>query len=227
MTQLFIIDDDLEFCNLLAEFLRFEQYQVTTFQSAEAALQVCTAAPPDLIILDVMMPGMDGLTFLKTLRQTQQIPVIVLTARGDDVDSIVGLELGADDYLAKPFNPKVLLARIRATLRRHDLLQSATPNRELVQQVGTLQLHRGKRTLSEDQVVFPLTSTEFSLVEYLVREVGTAVPKSELYERVLGRPFEKNDRSLDMHISNLRSKLGSHGNSILTVRGSGYQWAID
>lgn len=227
MSLLFIVDDDQEFCSLLSEYLRREHYHPAVFFSAQQALTACKKSPPSLIILDLMMPGMDGLEFLTRLRKIQQTPVIILTARGDDVDSIVGLELGADDYLAKPFNPKVLMARIRAILRRREVKQDANLLYPMVQTLGHIVLHRGKRAAYIQDKALPLTSTEYSLLEYLVRELGRVVSKEELYELVLGKSYQKNDRGLDMHISNLRSKLNDDGRQIITVRGSGYQWALD
>lgn len=228
MNRLLIIDDDQELCSLLVEFLRREGFTTLICHSAKKALEDYPRLAPDLIILDLMMPDMDGLTFLKKLRQTEQVPVLVLSARGDDIDSIVGLELGADDYLGKPFNTKVLLARIRAMLRRTDSqTMPRDDSRPITVHSGKIVLHRGKRTLTINHQDLPLTSTEFSIAEYLMSAMGLVISKSELFEQVLGRPYEKSDRSLDMHISNLRSKLSNatgSDNIILTIRGTGYQW---
>lgn len=229
-----MIDDDEALCALLSEFLHDEGYRVTLcHRGKEGLVRLHTSSddPPDMVILDVMMPDMNGFDVLKAIRQTLQIPVLILTARGEDVDSIVGLELGADDYLAKPFNTKVLLARLRAILRRTETADSALAISQPLSPLifGDITIHIGKRTATIGHTSLPLTSTEFSLLEILARHSGIVVSKSDLFEQALGRTFERNDRSLDMHISNLRNKLGRHPTGeerIITVRGSGYQLSI-
>lgn len=234
MAKLLIADDDVDLCALLQSYLGAEGFDVRTVNDGQDALELATAEAFDLVILDVMMPGKDGFEVLKQLRRRQLTPVLMLTARGEDSDSITGLELGADDYLAKPCNPQVLVARIRAILRR------AEPSAELngvgagagaaVQlTVGDLNLNRHTRQLHKDGAAFNLTSTEFSVIEVLLRAAGQVVSKEQLSREALGRELGRYDRALDMHISNLRHKLGplaDGGERILTIRGNGYQYVV-
>lgn len=224
MLRLLLADDDTELCALLRDYLADEGFALDICHDGVTALERATRDAYDLVILDIMMPGKSGLDVLRALRAQNQCPVLMLTARGDDVDSIVGLEMGADDYLAKPCNPKVLLARIRAILRRSEARPADSDLAPLP--VGRLTVNPGARSVTLDGRALPLTSTEYSILEALVREAGHVVGKAELFERVLGRPMGRYDRALDMHISNLRHKLGGDGERIKTVRGSGYQYVI-
>lgn len=234
MAKLLIADDDVELCALLQSYLGAEGFDVHTVHDGQDALERATAEAFDLVILDVMMPGKDGFAVLRQLRRRQLTPVLMLTARGEDADSITGLELGADDYLAKPCNPQVLVARIRAILRRAEpgpafasASADAAPAAQLA--VGDLGLNRQRRELHKDGTPLALTSTEFSVIEVLLREAGQVVSKEQLSREALGRELGRYDRALDMHISNLRHKLGplaDGGERILTVRGSGYQYVI-
>jgi DNA-binding response OmpR family regulator len=228
MAKLLIADDDVDLCALLRSYLGAEGFDVHTVHDGPEALERATAEIFDLLILDVMMPGMDGLEVLKHLRRRQLTPVLMLTARGEDADSITGLELGADDYLSKPCNPQVLVARIRAILRRAEPVAEAAPTIQLT--VGDLSLNRHSRKLSKNGEAVELTSTEFSVIEVLLRQAGEIVAKDQLSREALGRELGRYDRALDMHISNLRHKLGplaDGGERIVTVRGSGYQYVID
>lgn len=229
MAKLLIADDDTDLCTLLRTYLDAEGFDTHVVNDGEAALAQASPGAFDLIVLDVMMPGRNGFEVLSELRKQQQTPVLMLTARGDDNDSIKGLELGADDYLAKPCNPQVLVARIRAILRRTEVPAAggatSTPQLEL----GDLLLNRQSRTVQKNGQAIDLTSTEFSLLDMLLRNAGTPVSKAEISLEVLGRELGRYDRALDMHISNLRHKLGAHpsgGERILTLRGSGYQYVI-
>jgi two-component system response regulator CpxR len=227
MAKLLIADDDVDLCTLLQSYLGAEGFNVQTVNDGQAALELATAEAFDLVILDVMMPGKDGFEVLKQLRRRQLTPVLMLTARGEDSDSITGLELGADDYLAKPCNPQVLVARIRAVLRRAEAPAETAPAAQL--NVGDVSLNRHKRQLHKDGVVLELTSTEFSVIEVLLRQAGDIVGKDQLSREALGRELGRYDRALDMHISNLRHKLGplpDGSERIVTVRGSGYQYVI-
>ena len=225
MTHLLLIDDDVELCNMLTEYLTAEGFDVDTAHEGNAALGRAVANDYDVIILDVMLPGMNGFDILRQLRQQRQTPVLMLTARGDDVDSIVGLELGADDYLPKPCNPRVLVARIRAVLRRHQPvdLDNAVGTEPLV--VGNLKLFPASRQAQLNDRTLTLTSTEFTVLEVLVRKAGQIVSKEALSEQALGRSLERYDRSLDMHVSSLRRKLGDES-MIKTIRSVGYQFAL-
>ncbi len=220
MARVLLADDDIELCEMLADYLGGEGFEVELAHDGQAALDLARARPYDLLVLDVMMPGLNGFDVLRGLRAVSALPVLMLTARGEDVDSIVGLELGADDYLAKPCNPRVLVARMRAILRRAEARREAAT-------VGLddLVLHTGTRTVACGGRPVPVTGAEFSVLEVLLREAGRVVAKAELCERALGRKLSRYDRSLDMHISSLRRKLGPPPDGeerIRTVRGVGY-----
>lgn len=229
MHQLLLADDDIELCDMLRQYLESEDFNITVVHDGESALDEARSGRHELAVLDIMMPQMSGLDVLRQLRRDSQLPVLILTARGDDVDSIIGLELGADDYLPKPASPRVLLARIRAILRRaavalQDSAESAVPPRFML---GDLEIQTGARSVSLDGVPVVMTSTEYSMLECLVHNAGHVIDKEELSQQVLGRRLESYDRSVDMHVSNLRKKLGplSDGEErIKTVRGVGYQY---
>ncbi len=229
MARILLADDDAELCAMLSEYLAAEGFEVTTAHDGDEALARARSGDFDLIVLDVMMPRRNGFDVLRELRAHVLTPVLMLTARGEDVDSIVGLELGADDYLAKPCNPRVLVARIRAILRRAEPAQEAGGGAVELLQVGDVVLHGGARTVQCSGQPAALTSTEFGILETLLREAGRVVPKGEISERVLGRRLGRFDRSLDMHVSNLRHKLGPFADGeerIKTVRGVGYQYVV-
>jgi two-component system response regulator CpxR len=221
-TNLLIVDDDTELCSLLKEYFESEGFQVRLAHDGLAALDEARQPGLDLVVLDVMMPEMNGMDVLRELRKESRLPVIMLTARGDDMDRILGLELGADDYVPKPCNPRELLARIRAVMRR---AQGVVDHGVL--QVDDLELKQGNRTLSKAGEPVELTSTEFSILLSLLQHQGDVVSKRDLYMSALGREPVPHDRSVDMHVSNLRRKLGedSEGNNrIETIRGIGYQY---
>lgn len=223
-TNILIADDDTELCELLKEFFESEDFRVQLAHDGKAALLALEKPGIDLVVLDVMMPEMNGLDVLRELRRESRMPVIMLTARGDDLDRILGLELGADDYVAKPCNPRELLARIRAVLRRTG--SSGVSN---ILQVDDLELNQGSRTLLLRGEPVDLTSTEFSILRSLLQNGGAVVSKRDLYVDALGREPVAHDRSVDMHVSNLRRKLGSGPNGenrIETIRGIGYQYRV-
>ena len=206
---------------MLQEFLAGEQLDVSPCHSGEDGLRVLATGQFDLLILDIMLPGMNGLEVLKQLRKTDAVPVIMLTARGEDVDRIIGLEFGADDYLAKPFNPRELAARIKAIMRR---LQ-ATEAKPQTLRLGGIELDARTRRVNVDRQPLALTGTEFEILRCLLEIPGQVVSKERLSERVLGRRLLPYDRSIDTHISNLRGKLESAGNRTDTIqnqRGVGY-----
>jgi two-component system response regulator CpxR len=215
--RLLVIDDDVELCALLREYLQREQYTVKCVHDGRNGLEEAQAGTYDLIILDVMLPGMDGFEILKRLRDRIRTPVLMLTARGEDVDRIVGLELGADDYLAKPFNPRELLARIKAILRRSE----GTVNRGRIEVNGVL-LDPGTREVFTDGEPVELTTLEFDILEQLMRSAGRELSRDALMENLYGRKATPFDRSIDMHVSHLRKKIA--GNRIKTIRGVGYQF---
>lgn len=227
MARILLADDDIELSDMLADYLGKEGFDVDVAHDGDAALSKALANPYDLLILDVMMPNRSGFDVLRELRARSLLPVLMLTARGDDIDSIVGLELGADDYLAKPSSPRVLVARIRAILRRAEAKGELQNGGERPDQIALddLVMHMGSRTVVCGNNPVSMTSTEFSVLDILLREAGNVVSKANLSERALGRKLSRYDRSLDMHVSNLRKKLGplSDGRErIKTVRGVGY-----
>ncbi len=227
--RILVVDDDIELCGLVGEYLEPEGFHVESVHDGKAGLERALQGGYLLIVLDVMLPQMNGFDVLRRLRQTSKIPVLLLTARGEDVDRIVGLEIGADDYLPKPFNPRELVARIRAVLRRTraatDKGGASLP--EIVR-VGDLELDPATRIVRQNGKALELTSVEFNLLEALLREAGRVVSRERLVDSVLSRKFSPFDRSIDMHVSKLRKKLGdSEGGTdhIKTVRGVGYIFA--
>ena len=223
MTQsLLIADDDTELCELLREYFVQEGFEVRLAFDGEQALAESRRPGVDAMVLDIMMPRMNGIDVLRQLRKESELPVIMLTARGEDLDRIIGLELGADDYLSKPANPRELLARIRAILRR-----SGTHSNSATLEVEDLVLNQPGRELRLDGELKELTSTEFSILQLLLQRSGEVVEKKDLYLAALGREPVAYDRSIDMHVSNLRRKLGpakDGGERIETIRGFGYQY---
>jgi two-component system response regulator CpxR len=219
--RILIVDDDRALCGLLAEYLQREGFAVDTAHDAEAALAQLRnpTLRPDLLILDVMMPGRDGLDTLRELRMQHRLPVIMLSAKGEPVDRVIGLELGADDYLSKPCLPRELLARVRAQLRRNAPATAANL------QVGALRLQPGERRAFIGEQELLLTGAEFMLLLALAQRAGELVDKASLTRLALGRELERFDRSIDVHVSRLRHKLAeasAQSPRIESVRGSGY-----
>jgi two-component system response regulator CpxR len=230
MDRVLIIDDDFELCSLVSEYLEPEGFRVESVHDGETGLQRALNGNYLLVVLDVMLPGMSGFDVLRRIRATSRVPVLLLTARGEDVDRIVGLEIGADDYLPKPVNPRELVARIRAVLRRTSAdpkgVGSARPPEIL--RIGDIELDPATRTVKHGGEPVDLTSVEFNLLEVLLREAGRVVTREELVSAVLSRKFSPFDRSIDMHVSKVRKKLGDmNGDTehIKTVRGVGYIFA--
>jgi two-component system, OmpR family, response regulator CpxR len=224
--RILVIDDDVELCSLVSEYLRPEGFQVECVHDGRSGLTRALSGEHLMAVLDVMLPGMNGFDVLRKIRDTSRIPVLLLTARGEDVDRIVGLEIGADDYLPKPFNPRELVARIRAVLRR-TRGQSETALPEVIR-VGDVELDPATRTVLHHGKPVELTSVEFSLLQVLLREAGRVVTREALVDEVLGRKFSPFDRSIDMHVSKIRRKLedSEDGEHIKTIRGSGYIFAL-
>jgi two-component system response regulator CpxR len=228
MTQppsLLIVDDDRELGQMLTEYLTGEGFQVSVLRDgAEALLQLIEQSHvADLVILDVMLPSLSGFEVLRRLRRNLSVPVIMLTAHGADVDRIVGLELGADDYLPKPFNPRELVARVRAVLRRFATRDADTPAHPVT--IGALRLDPAIFEVTLSGQAVRLTGTELRLLEVLMRSSGQVQSRESLTERVLGRRLTPYDRSIDTHVSNLRRKLGLGENGlpeIRSIRGAGY-----
>lgn len=219
--SIILIDDDRELGIMLTDFLRPDRLELSVCGSGEEGLQRLATGSFDVIILDIMLPGINGLDVLKQIRESSDVPVIMLTARGEDVDRIIGLEFGADDYLAKPFNPRELVARIRAILRRSRREAHETDHLQL----GDIELDSHTRRASVGRTELRLTGTEFEILKCLLETPGQVVSKEQLSERALGRRLLPYDRSIDTHISNLRSKLDQAGNQKETIRnqrGVGY-----
>jgi DNA-binding response OmpR family regulator len=225
MTSLLLVDDDVDLALMLRDYLEREGFAVTLAHDGDAGLREALTGRHALVILDVMLPGLNGIEVLARLRALGDQPVIMLTAKGDDVDRIVGLELGADDYVPKPCTPRELVARVRSVLRRLQATALAESSAGPVQ-VDALTLWPEKRRAEWRGQPLELTSTEFSLLLSLARNAGQTVRKDDLSLQALGRPLARFDRSIDVHISNLRHKLGERPDGlpwIHTVRGIGYQ----
>ncbi|WP_437497953.1 response regulator transcription factor [Sorangium sp. So ce1099] len=227
--QILVIDDDAELCELLAELLGQEGYAVESARDAISGLARAQEKQFTLVVLDVMLPGLNGFEVLTRLRQSSRVPVLMLTARGEDVDRIVGLEMGADDYLPKPFNPRELVARVRALHRRAAPAAAPTAagagEAPQVLTVDDLEVAPAARRVRVRGGDVKLTTAEYDLLEVLVRQAGTVVSREDLARRVLGRRLAAYDRGIDMHVSNLRRKLGpgpGGGERIKTVRNAGY-----
>ncbi len=224
--HLLLVEDDAEISELLVTLLSNEGFDITCSFNGDDGLHKASTNDFDLLILDIMLPGRDGLEVLRELRKIKNTPVLMLTARGDDIDRIVGFEMGADDYLPKPFNPRELIARIKAILRRVGLDQSVpTTNQELILKNGNIEVkpQRHQAFLAGNEV--ELTNAEFNILVELLNHPGEVINKSDLTQRALGRKLTLYDRAIDMHVSNLRKKLGNVTKDqpyIKTIRGVGY-----
>ena len=228
MNKLLLIDDDKELSKLICDYMSTEGFEVTPAYDGEAALEIARQGQFSAIILDVMLPIRNGFEVLKILRKTDQTPVLMLTAKGDTVDRVIGLEIGADDYLPKPCDPRELVARIRAILRR---ASTTEPTRSKLEKIssGPLVLHLGSRNVTWDTTEIVLTGTEFSVLEILVRQAGQVISKDDMTEQALNRKLTPYDRSIDVHVSNIRKKLTSAGANkelIINVRGAGYMLTL-
>src|SRR6202012_473205 len=228
MEDILLIDDDIELCEVLTEYLARYDLRVHAVHRGDTGLEAARQRAWPMILLDVMLPGMDGFEVLKQIRTFSQGNVMLLTARGEDVDRIVGLEMGADDYLPKPFNPRELLARIRAILRRGSKGETQAVAGSVLA-VSGLEIDTAARVARCGEVTLELTDVEFELLQALMRSAGEVVSRDQLAESVLGRKFHPFDRSLDMHVSRLRHKVDAFdhfGDRVKTIRGVGYQLAV-
>jgi len=217
--RILIVDDDEELSSLLTELLTREGFRVDTQNDGRRGLAAALNGGYDLMVLDVMLPGLDGFEILRRVRREARLPVLMLTARGEDEDRIVGLDLGADDYLSKPFNTRELVARIRAIMRR---LEQRHPGGKL--EINGIAIDPGTRVVLRDGDPVEATTFEFDILETLMRSAGRVVSRDELMEELYGRKATPFDRSVDMHISHLRKKLEGDKPLIKTVRGVGYQF---
>jgi DNA-binding response OmpR family regulator len=227
MVPVLLIDDDTELGKLLEEYLQSEQLHLDTAHDGPSGLQQALSSQYSVVVLDVMLPGMSGLDVLKQLRLKSSVPVLMLTARGSELDRILGLELGADDYLPKPFNPRELVARLRAILRRTTgaaATGSAGPVR-----LADVELHPESRSVMRAGESVTLTGAEFDLLHTFLRSAGKIISREDLTQAALGRPMSPVDRSIDVHVSNLRRKLGPYEGDyerIKAIRGSGYVYLL-
>ena len=217
--RILIVDDDEELAGLLSELLTREGFRVDMQHDGVKGLATALGGGYDLMVLDVMLPGMDGFEILRRVRRESRLPVLMLTARGEDEDRIIGLELGADDYLPKPFNTRELVARVRAIMRR---LEERRPGIKF--EVNGISIDPGTRDVTRDGVPVEVTTFEFDILETLMRAAGRVVSRDDLMEELYGRKATPFDRSVDMHISHLRKKLEGDKPLIKTVRGVGYQF---
>ncbi|WP_320041840.1 response regulator transcription factor [uncultured Desulfobacter sp.] len=220
-----IVDDDAKLIDLLTEYFGENEFIAHAVMLGADALDAIRDNQPDIVILDIMLPDTNGLEVLKQIRAKHTIPVIMLTAKGDDTDRIVGLELGADDYLPKPFNPRELLARIRAILRRQDRAEPESDT--VIIRAGDLELNRSTRTLIFKGQNIPLSTTEFNVLEVLMKHPNTVLSREQITNMAQGRSFMADDRSVDIHVSKLRGKIEKNPSSpvrIKTIWGTGYMF---
>ncbi|HSM86236.1 MAG TPA: response regulator transcription factor [Candidatus Limnocylindrales bacterium] len=227
MVSVLLIDDDTELSKLLEEYLQSEQLNLDAAHDGPSGLEKALTNQYAVVILDVMLPGMSGLDVLKQLRQKSGVPVLMLTARGSELDRILGLELGADDYLPKPFNPRELVARLRAILRRTTAASPGGPSQPV--RLADVELHPESRSVSCSGRPVSLTGAEFDLLFAFLRNPGKIISREDLTQAALGRPMSPMDRSIDVHVSNLRRKLGAYDGDqerIKAIRGSGYVYLL-
>ncbi|RST84353.1 response regulator [Aquibium carbonis] len=222
--QVLIVDDDTRLSAMLSEYLAGNGFHVSTVAAALDGIAEIARRPPDVVILDVMLPDIDGFETCRRIRQVSDVPILMLTAKGEETDRIVGLELGADDYLPKPFNPRELLARLKAILRRRGAANGASG----VLRFGRLEIDPGSRTVRLDGRACDLTSYQFDLLVALARNAGRTLSRDQLMDMVKGQELEAFDRSIDVHVSRIRAVIETdpkHPRRIVTVRGLGYVFA--
>ena len=222
MRTILVVDDDERLRELVAEYLGGRGFTVVTAEDGERGLEAIRSSSIDMVVLDVMLPGLDGFEVMREIRKFSRIPVVMLTARGDETDRIVGLEIGADDYLPKPFNPRELLARIQAVLRRVEAPRDEEP---ALLTAGPIQIDPDRRTVTLDGSPVDFTTTEFEILRTLVANAGRVISRERLMELARGEDFASFERSVDVHISHIRRKLGDdprHPSFVKTVRGIGY-----
>ncbi len=223
--QILVVDDEEDILELVRYNLILEGYKVISAASGEKALKIARTEPTDLIVLDLMLPGIDGLQVTKILKkseETRQIPIIMLTAKGEEADIVTGLELGADDYITKPFSPRILVARTKAAIRRKS--EKKAEEDAVSKIIDNLVIHSGRRDVFVNDKPVELTFTEFQVLNYLARHPGWVYTRSQIVDAVRGESYPVTDRSVDVQIVGLRKKLGSYGKYIETVRGVGYRF---
>lgn len=225
--EILIVDDDVRLSGMLRDYLQQNGFAARTAATALAGLDEAARRPPSAIVLDVMLPDLDGFEALRRLRASSDVPVLMLTAKGDELDRIVGLEIGADDYVPKPFNPRELLARIKAVLRRRNGAAGPT-NAPAPLRFGRLEIDRGSRAVRVDGTDRPLTSYQFDLLVALAENAGRVLSRDRLMDLVRGEELDAFDRSIDVHVSRIRAAIEDdpkHPRRIITVRGAGYVFA--
>jgi two-component system response regulator CpxR len=222
--KLLMIDDDTGLCELLSEYLSAQGFSVQNAHDGQQGLELALQNDYALILLDVMLPSIDGFEVLKQLRQSKLTPVIMLTAKGEDFDRIFGLELGADDYIPKPFNHRELLARVKAITRRIEHINSVSNNTNKKLSLNGITINFAAREASINNTPLTLTGTEYEILALLIKHAPDVISKEQISEDVLGRRLASFDRSIDMHVSNIRKKIAEHieGDKIKTMRGTGY-----
>jgi DNA-binding response OmpR family regulator len=226
MTRILAVDDELNILELVKLYLGREGYQVETASSGGDALAKLNAANPDLVVLDVMLPDIDGFEVCRQIRAKSRVPILMLTARKEDVDKVVGLELGADDYLTKPFNPRELVARIKAILRRSQSARQPGPQSDIIE-AGSLRVDLARHDASVNGHTIKLRTKEFSLLATLAQNLGILLSRDKILEMVWGFEYYGETRTVDVHVNHLREKLTGSGVKIETVRGSGYKMTVD
>ncbi len=224
MNTILVVDDEIKIAQLVRDYLENAGYRVVLAYDGKTAMAQFRYEQPDLVVLDLNLPGMDGIDVARSIRQERNTPIIMLTARVEETDRIVGLELGADDYVTKPFSPRELVARVRAVLRRAGDSEPPSP----LIRIRDLALDLEKRTVTRSGEAIDLTTTEFDLLTVLARQPGRVFSRTELLDRVQGTAFEGYERTIDVHVKNLRKKLEPdprHPTYVLTVYGAGYRFA--
>ncbi len=220
MQRILVVDDEKMIRNVIKEYAEFDGFEVTEAEDGMEAVEICRREDFDLIVMDIMMPRLDGYSAIKEIRKTKQIPVIMLSARGEEYDKLFGFEIGIDDYVVKPFSPKELLARIKAVLKRAAAKEQPM---DIIRYEG-LEINVTGREVSVDGKPVSLTPKEYDLLFYLVRNKGIALSREKLLEEVWGYDFFGDDRTVDTHIKMLRNSLGEYRKFIKTLRGMGYKF---
>jgi two-component system alkaline phosphatase synthesis response regulator PhoP len=223
---IYVVDDEEDILNLVDYNLAKEGYQVERFLSGEEVLDRIEEQVPDILLLDLMLPGVDGLDVAKKLKKDQRfatIPLIMLTAKGEEADIVTGLEIGADDYIPKPFSPKVMLARVKAVLRRNEPIEKKVDKSDIIR-IQNLVIHPGRHEVRIDDKLIDLTYTEFSLLHFLAMRPGWVFTRYQIVDALRGEDYPVTERAVDVQVVGLRKKLGQMGKNIETVRGVGYRF---
>ena len=222
MAKILIVDDEAKIREVIREYAEFNHYETGEAEDGMQAVNMCLQGDYDLVIMDIMMPKLDGYSACKEIRKDKDVPIIMLSARGEEYDKLFGFELGIDDYVVKPFSPKELMARVAAVLARRNAAENAAPSNELVS--GGLVLNKSSRTVTIDGKRIDVTLKEYELLAYLMENKNIALSRDKLLQDIWGYDFFGDDRTIDTHIKNLRGRLGDYRDKIATVRGIGYKF---